>query len=450
MGKRHVIVINVAGLSPRHLEQREDLPNLSLLMKQGIAGPLTPAFPALTCPVQASILTGKYSDQHGIVANGFLDRTTLEPRFWEQSAYLVQQPQIWDVLKKKNRAIKTAVLFWQNTLFANSDIVITPRPLHLDSGMIPWCYSRPSGLYEDLTKVLGEFDLRHYWGPMASVKSSEWITGAAMEVFKNQLPDLLMVYLPHLDYSSQKFGIGTDVERKDLREVDRLIGNIIQTVDDLKLRDRTTFLVLSEYSIVNVTGAVCLNRIFRREGLLAVREIQGKEYPDFEMSRAFAVADHQIAHVYVKSGDVERVRRIMEGTEGVGEVWGDDEKRAHRIHHERSGELVAVARPDRWFAYYWWEDPEKAPEFTRTVDIHRKPGYDPLDLFFDPKTRAISTDTQLIKGSHGILPQGDSQKACLILGGALPDRLERRGTYHVAEIAGLIERLLEPAGAQRP
>jgi predicted AlkP superfamily pyrophosphatase or phosphodiesterase len=266
--------------------------------------------------------------------------------------------------------------------------------------------------------------------------------GAAIQVLRESRPDLLLVYIPHLDYSSQKFGIGTDVERKDLQEVDRLVGNFIQTVQDLSLQEETAILLLSEYSLGNVTGAVCLNRELRRAGLLSVREIQGKEYVDFEMSRAFAMVDHQIAHVYVKPEDRDRVRGVLQGMEGVDQVWGMEEQKAHRIHHERSGELIAVARPDRWFAYYWWEEAEKAPDFTRTVDIHRKPGYDPMDLFFDPKTKSISTDTSLIKGSHGVLPKTDSQKACLVLGGSLPDGLERKKAYEAVEVAALMERLI--------
>ena len=441
MRKRHLIVINIAGLSPRHMRQRENIPNISWIIDQGFSAILNPTFPPVTSSVQASILTGTYPESHGIVANGFLNRATLETSFWEQSAYLVQRPQIWDILKREDPSIKTAVLLWQNTLYANSDIVITPKPLHMESGMIQWCYSKPVGLYEDLTERLGSFDLKHYWGPVASIKSSEWIIGTAIEILRNCLPDLLLIYIPHLDYSSQRYGIMTEVEKKDLQEVDRIVGNLIHAVDDMKLKDRTTFLILSEYSFINVSGAVCLNRVLRREGFLSVREIQGKEYMDIEMSRAFAMVDHQMAHVYIKPGYVPVVKELMEKTERVDQVWGEDEKRGNRINHERSGELVAIARPDKWFAYYWWEDNEKAPEFTRTVDIHRKPGYDPLELFFDTKIRAISTDTNLIKGSHGILPQNDFQKACLIIGGNLPDKIERKKEYQAVEIASIMERL---------
>ena len=442
MSRRRLIVVNIAGLSPRHLEDRGNIPHIAGLAAQGFSAPLTPTFPPVTCSMQSSILTGTYPEAHGIVANGFLDRTALEPHFWEQPSNLVLRPQIWDVLKKKDPSIKTAVLFWQNTMFAHSDIVVTPRPLHLESGMVQWCYSKPVGFYEDLVQKTGEFNLMHYWGPMASIKSSDWIMGAATQVLRQDRPDLLLVYIPHLDYSSQKFGIGTDVERKDLQEVDRLVGNLIQTVQDLSLQEETAILLLSEYSLGNVTGAVCLNRELRRAGMLSVRTIQGKEYIDFEMSRAFAMVDHQISHIYVKPEEIDRVRGLLQGLEGVDQVWGREEQKAHRIHHERSGELIAVARPDRWFAYYWWEEAEKAPDFTRTVDIHRKPGYDPMDLFFDPKTKSISTDTSLIKGSHGVLPKTDSQKACLVLGGSLPDGLERKKAYEAVEVAALMERLI--------
>jgi predicted AlkP superfamily pyrophosphatase or phosphodiesterase len=443
MSRRRSVVVNIAGLSPRHLEDLENIPNIAGLAAQGFSAPLTPTFPAVTCSMQSSILTGTYPDEHGIVANGFLDRTALEPHFWEQPSSLVQRPQIWDVLKQKDPSLKTAVMFWQNTMFANSDIVVTPRPLHMESGMVQWCYSRPAGYYEELVKTQGEFDLKYYWGPLASIKSSEWIMGAAIQVLRESRPDLLLVYIPHLDYSSQKFGIGTDVERRDLHEVDRLVGNLIQAVRDLSPLEETAILLLSEYSLGNVSGAVCLNRELRKQGLLSVREIQGKEYIDFEMSRGFAMVDHQIAHVYVQRDSLQKVRDVLNGLDGVDHVWGMEEQKAHRIHHERSGELITVARPDRWFAYYYWlEGSEKAPDFTRTVDIHRKPGYDPLDLFFDPKTKSISTDTALIKGSHGIYPRQNAQKACLVLGGDIPDGITKRDGYHGVEMASFMEMLL--------
>jgi predicted AlkP superfamily pyrophosphatase or phosphodiesterase len=367
---KRLIVLNVVGLAPRHFERPELIPNLAKLPMR----PMKPTFPAVTCSMQATLLTGKPPSEHGIIANGYFDRDTFEVKFWEQPAALVQAPRIWDMLPGR----KTAVLFWQNSMFINADIVVTPRPLHLDSGMVQWCYTKPVGYYEEL----GDFKLQKYWGPVAGLESSQWIVRAAQHTWRKHQPDLMLVYLPHLDYSSQR--LGPD-QPQALREIDTLVGELLQDA---------AVIVCSEYSLTTVTGALYPNRLLRAAGLLRCREIAGKEYLDFELSDAFAMVDHQIAHIYCKPGKIEAARAALpfEFT---------------TINHPRAGDLVAVAPRDKWFAYYWWDDWAKAPEFAFTVDIHRKPGYDPCELWFDYRRMALTfkvataTDPSLVKGSHG-------------------------------------------------
>jgi predicted AlkP superfamily pyrophosphatase or phosphodiesterase len=394
-----VIILNVVGLSPRHFEQPALIPNLAKLKCR----PMRPTFPAVTCSMQATLLTGKPPSEHGIIANGYFDRETFEVKFWEQPATLVQAPRLWDMFPRK----KTAVLFWQNSMFINADIVVTPRPLHLDSGMVQWCYSKPAGYFEKLKAEIGDFKLHHYWGPVAGLGSSRWIADAAKYTYRHERPDLMLVYLPHLDYSSQKFGPS---QPQALREVDALVGEL--------MFDDATVIVCSEYALTPVTGALYPNRQLRAAGLLRVREIAGKEYPDYELSDAFAMVDHQLAHIYCKPGKIEAARAALREGESPAEPNG--RKVAGRlalptnqiefttIAHPRAGELIAGAPKDKWFAYYWWEDWAKAPEFAYTVDIHRKPGYDPCELWFDWKkflsTRRLpttSTNPALVKGSHG-------------------------------------------------
>jgi hypothetical protein len=111
---------------------------------------------------------------------------------------------------------------------------------------------------------------------------------------------------------------------------------------------------------------------------------------------------------------------LLEGTPGVGKLLDAPGKAQMGIDHPRSGDLIAIAEPDRWFAYYWWHDPERAPLYARTVDIHNKPGYDPVELFFDPQHRCVPIDERLVKGSHGRLPEDDANAAVLIAPEAPP------------------------------
>ncbi|MDQ3718224.1 MAG: alkaline phosphatase family protein [Thermoproteota archaeon] len=396
------ILLDVVGLEEKHLDSGL-LPNVAKIAENGEVAKLEPTFPAVTSTVQASILSGKYPSEHGIISNGLYDRSTYNVSFWEQSSSLVQSQRIWDTVRKSNTN-KTAVLFWQNTMHANSDIVVTPRPIHLDDKMVMWCYSKPVGYYEKLKDKFGEFNLATYWGPLASTKSSEWIVNAAEYTLESERPNFLFVYIPHVDYSAQRFGKGTAQVRDDLKKADELVGRIVQKTIDLGIREETQFIILSEYAFNDVTDAVPINLVLRDADLLSVRNIQEKEYLDLEYSKAFAMVDHQVAHIYIKKGYERETRNVLENISGVDTILDSTDKKELAINHERSGELIAISSRDRWFSYYWWHDEHMAPDFARKVDIHRKPGYDPVELFFDPNTKSIPLDPTLVKASHGRPP----------------------------------------------
>lgn len=402
---KYNIVLNIVGLEYDHLDSGL-VPNISKIANIGERSKMEPVFPAVTCTVQASILSGTYPNQHGIISNGFYDRNNYTTTFWEQSNALVQKDRIWDIINRNtssySSSIKTAVLFWQNTMYARSDIVMTPRPLHMDNGMVMWCYSKPVGYYEEIKQKLGEFNLASYWGPFASAKSSEWIVEATEYTLETKRPDVMFTYIPHIDYSVQRFGKNSSQVKEDLKKADDLVLKIIQKTAELGIKDDTRIIILSEYAFNDVKDAVPLNLKLRDVGLLAVRTINDKEYIDYEFSNAFAMVDHQIAHIYVKEGFMEQSKRVLENIEGIDKVvYSREEKNKLNIDHERSGEIIAISDRDKWFSYYWWYEDEKAPNFARTVDIHRKPGYDPVELFVDPKTKSIPLSPTLIKGSHG-------------------------------------------------
>jgi predicted AlkP superfamily pyrophosphatase or phosphodiesterase len=429
---KYYIVIDIVGLEFDHLESGH-IPNISRIANEGESAKMEPVFPAVTCTVQASILSGTYPNKHGIIANGLYDRTNHNISFWEQSSDLVQTDRIWDILQKNNNdndknnkskkmkevndtssslsssspsanssILKSAVLFWQNTIYCKANIVVTPHPLHLDNDTVMWCYSKPVGYYDhQLRGKFGEFNLATYWGPFASHKSSEWISQATIYTLENQRPNLLFTYIPHIDYSAQRFGKNSSQVKADLKIADSIVENIVQKTVDLGIKDESQFVILSEYGFNDVSGAIPLNLKLRDAGLFKTRTIQDKEYLDYEYSNAFAMVDHQIAHIYIKEGFANQTKKVLEGTPGIDRLLHEEEKKHLKIDHERSGDIIAISDRDKWFSYYWWYEPENAPSFARNVDIHRKPGYDPVELFIDPKTRSIAQDTGLVKGSHG-------------------------------------------------
>jgi len=443
---KKVIVLDVVGLSGKHFLDPANLPHMaSLLQHDGHLTHLAPCFPATTLPVQATMTTGTLPAAHGVVANGFYFPENFQISFWEQAAGLVQSERIWDRLKRKNSALNTALLFMQNSLYAQAETIVTPKPMHTDDGLVQWCYSKPVGFYEQLRETLGEFELKNYWGPLASIESSRWIARAARETLARMQPDLMFVYLPHLDYCTQKFGPDSPVVMEELLKVDQEVGSIIHAVDTMGLREDTVFLLLSEYAFYPVNGAVAINQILRSHDLLAVRTINGREYLDLELSPAFAMVDHQAAHIYIQPGFKDAVMKTLQGKPGIDLLLaGNEEKKQYGILHQRCGDIVAVSAKNKWFSYYWWEDPEKAPDFAGHIDIHRKPGYDPLELFFDPKTFKIPQDTNLIRGSHGYPPSGpDDHVPLLISGTGSANILQRMPKLtDMADVAALIEAIL--------
>ncbi|MBD2206667.1 alkaline phosphatase family protein [Calothrix sp. FACHB-1219] len=421
------VVINVVGLSPNLIG--ENTPFLSAWAAKGQILPIKPILPAVTCSVQATYLTGKLPNEHGIVANGWYFRDDCEIKFWRQSNKLVQSPKIWEIAKSIDPDFTCANLFWWYNMYSSVDYAITPRPMYpADGRKLPDIYTYPANIRDSIQSDLGQFPLFNFWGPNTSIVSSEWIANSAKWIEERYKPTLTLIYLPHLDYCLQKYGQDKQQIQKDVQEIDAVCGDLINYYQ----ARNTQVIILSEYGITPVSQAVDLNRILRNNGLITVREELGRELLDAGASIAFAVADHQIAHVYVNDPVyIPKVRDLLEKTEGVAQVLDEEGKQAYHLNHPRSGELVAIARSDAWFTYYYWLDDAKAPDFARTVDIHRKPGYDPVELFLDPQLKfpklkiaskllqkklgfrylmdVIPLDASLVRGSHGCVTNSPSE-----------------------------------------
>ncbi|MDZ8183534.1 MAG: alkaline phosphatase family protein [Nostoc sp. ChiSLP02] len=416
---KKTVILNVVGLTPSLLGK--NTPFLSAWAAKGQVSAIKTVLPAVTCSVQATYLTGKLPNEHGIVANGWYFRDECEVKFWRQSNKLVQAPKVWEIAKSIDPNFTCANLFWWYNMYSTVDYAITPRPMYpADGRKLPDIYTQPSDVRSPIQSDLGQFPLFDFWGPKTSINSSQWIANSAKWIEERYSPTLSLVYLPHLDYCLQKFGRDEKRIQGDLQEIDAVCGDLIEYFQ----ARNTQVIILSEYGITPVNKAVDLNRIFRKNNLIAVREELGRELLDFGASIAFAVADHQIAHIYINDeAYIPKVRSLLEATEGVAEVLDEQGKQAYHLNHPRSGELVAIAQPDAWFTYYYWLDDNKAPDFARTVDIHRKPGYDPVELFLDPQIKfpqgkialkllkkqlgfrylmdVIPLDASLVRGSHG-------------------------------------------------
>jgi len=413
------VVLDVVGLTQEFLDAR--MRRLNEWAAKRNVSTITPVLPAVTCTTQATFYTGESPVRHGIVANGWYFRDDCEIHFWRQSNRLIQAPKLWDVARRHDPKFTFANLFGWFNMYSTADVSITPRPMYpADGRKLPDIYTEPPALRTEIQQKLGTFPLFEFWGPRASINSTRWIVESAKYVEERFRPTLTFVYLPHLDYNLQRLGPDAPAIATDLAAVDRIVGDLI---DFYEARDAQV-IVLSEYGIVRVNKAIHLNRALRKAGLLRVREELDLEILDPGASAAFAVADHQVAHVYVNDPSKrDKVQQILEQTAGVDAVLNGFEKERLGIDHPRAGEFVVIAQPEAWFTYYYWLEDRRAPDFARTVDIHRKPGYDPVELFVDPKIKLpmakiasklvarklgfrnlfdiIPLDASLVKGSHG-------------------------------------------------
>ena len=453
---RKTVVINAVGLTSNLIGART--PRLRQLAGRGRLATVGAVIPAVTCSVQSTYLTGTMPNQHGIVGNGWYFRDECEVRFWRQSNHLVQGAKVWDVAKSRDARFTCANLFWWYAMYSSADYTITPRPMYpADGRKLPDVWTQPPELRDELQHRLGQFPLFKFWGPMTSIESTRWIADASIYVDRKLDPTLTLIYLPHLDYNFQRYDPDDPRAQQDVGELDAEVGKLI---DHFEAARGARVIVLSEYGITRVSRAVHINRVLRQLGLIGVRVELGRELLDAGASRAFAVADHQVAHVYVNDpGAMSAVERELSSTPGIARVYAGAARREVHLDHPRSGELVALAEPDAWFTYYYWLDDDRAPDFARTVDIHRKPGYDPAELLLDPAIAApklkvgwklakrklgmralldvIPLDASLVKGSHGLPPRDAGDGALLIT--SSPDFVER-GALGATDVRDLILR----------
>ncbi len=444
-------VINIVGLCGSLIG--DHTPRLKAFASGGSLARIDPAFPAVTCTAQYDYVTGKRHSEHGIVGNGWYNRDLAEVQFWKQPERLVRSPKIWDELKAADPSFTCAKLFWWYNMYSSADYSITPRPMYpADGRKVFDVYTHPMTVRHEIKKDLGEFPFPTFWGPLSASDSSRWIAGSARWFEEKHSPTLSLIYLPHLDYNLQRLGPGDPAIAGDLEEIDTIAGELIDFFTQRGIR----VAVLSEYGIEGVNTPVHLNRVFRDKRWITVKDELGLELLDCGASRAFAVADHQVAHIYINDPSIEpEVRRVLERTAGVAEVLGAKEKNARGLDHPRAGELIAIAAPRCWFTYYYWNDDRKAPDFARCVDIHRKPGFDPVELFLDPEIRfprlklmkfflkkklgfrtlldVIPLDPALVKGSHGRIPEDEGNHPVFITGHPVPDLPASIGSTNVKD-----------------
>ncbi len=377
---RKLLILNVAALGAELLRQN-GVSEISGLPVR----PLAPVGPALTCVAQATLRTGLTPEGHGMPANGLFLRETFQSLFWGQSARLVKGPRIWE--RFRARGGRVGVYFFQQSLGDAVEEAVSPAPIHTHGGgMIMSTYQRPA----EALGVGNPVALWRYWGPLASPKVGRGIASAlAARLRRGNAPELMLAYLPTLDYELQRHGTRHPKVAASVRELLSQVGTVAAAAREQGYR----LAIVGDYAITDVTGTVAFpNRALRQAGLLATRPVRGMRYPDFYQSRALALCDHQTALVYCLDPACKaQARAAMAALPEVEEVRDG----------VAGADLELVAKPGCWFAYPWWERPSEAPDYATHVDIHSKPGFDPCELFFGRTPFQCSTDVSRIRGTHG-------------------------------------------------
>ena len=419
---KRLVVLNIVGLSRNLIG--ESTPFINSYVKNKGMKSIDYVAPAVTCSVQSTYLTGTSVREHGIVGNGWYNKELAEIMFWKQSNHLVSGKMVWEEAKEKNPSFTCAQLFWWYNMYNTADWSVTPRPLYpIDGRKIPDIYCSSDDLRFELNNLLGQFPLFNFWGPNSNIVSSKWIKDCAIHIHNTKRPTLNLVYIPHLDYSLQKYGPLSDKIKEELLKVDDLAKQIYEEV-----KDECHLLIMSEYSISEVNGAIFPNRLLREKGWIKTKKEFDYEMLDAGASQAFAVCDHQIAHIYLNDKSIKQeVYELFKSMQNIAHVLKDEELAGFNLDHPRSGDIVLISNNKKWFSYYFWLEDSKAPDYARTVDIHRKPGYDPVELFIDPQLKfpkfkilyklllkklgfrtvldVIPLNASLVKGSHGAIPQ---------------------------------------------
>jgi hypothetical protein len=422
-----VILLSVPGL------RAQDLPRLPALASAlPFTAQLTASFPCVTWPVQANLLTGCLPREHGVVANGFYWRDTHEVEMWTAGNEQIAVGQIWDHLKARHPRCRSAAWFPMLSKRCGADYVCMPAPVHNPDGSESlWCYTKPESYYGTLRDALGDFPLHHFWGPAAGIPATQWICASAVQAAREYRPEFFYIYLPHLDYAAQRSGPDSAEAYAALGELDAVIGQLIAALHDAYGPQNVLCLAACEYVITEVQHVSYPNRVLRDAGLLHVRRAQQQELLDLERSRAWALADHQFSHVFVQDADPHVLRDVLQclmQTPGIDEVLCGQQRGKYALDHPRAGEVIAISHASSWQAYYWWTDDALAPAFARQVDIHRKPGYDPMELFWDRTTHSVPLDATRVRGSHGAPVTDDvhrgvilSSQADILPGGGMRD-----------------------------
>ncbi|ADD04360.1 E-NPP family protein [Natrialba magadii ATCC 43099] len=453
-----LIVLDVVGLQPQHIDP-ERTPTLHSLFPNERVTDLRPPFPALTVPTQTTLATGTGPSEHGDVSSGEFDRERRAAEFWERDR--ADRNRIWETASEAG--LTTGALFFQHLIGTSADVAVTPSPIEdEDNNLIEMnCWTNPNGFYDDLQEAYAHFPLHNYWGPGANEEGSQWILSAAREAVERFDPDLLWVYVPHLDYVGQSDGPSSDAFDAELETVDEMLGDFLDFLSETDRWDETAVNLLSEYGFHDVEQPVFPNRALHEAGLL---ETDAEGDADIPNSAAFAMVDHQIAHVYLDTdadagadagtddgangnagvdGDaLESARELLADLDGVATVIDDAEKAEWGIDHPNAGDFVLVAEPDAWFQYYWWTDHDNAPPYATDMDIHDKPGFDPCELFFGEEGM-VSLDPSTVSGSHGRVDE--SAYGCYALGGPAARDVDLSGIDAVdaTAVTPTIEAVLE-------
>ena len=388
-----VCVINLSGVSGRLLERQSGLWVNSLPSEPR---PIGATFPAVPASVQASMTTGAEPGVHGIVSGGVYRRQCHEVSFAERSNTLLNKKRFWQS-RHLPAPVTASMVFWWHPLAGAAELVVASAGYAPPGLPIP---QQPAHLYDQVARRLGELNQSLLWGPGASWRSSQWMSSAAREIWADYLPDLQWVTLCGVDFAQVRHGVESADAADALREVDQLAQRLGEQV----IAGGGRVVVISDGGYVPVERAGRPNWLLRQAGLLKVCQGAAGETIDLNQSRAFCLADHQMAHLYCEDERLaDEAADMLRQDAAIVAVLGRDELFSSGLGHDRAGERIVLAQPDAWLTYAWWGPDDSPPPVAIGVAPQFKCGYDPCELFAGASATQINPDTSLVRASRGLV-----------------------------------------------
>lgn len=385
MKNKYVIVISFDAVSEEDLEFLSKQPNFSKLIKNGaLIKNVESVYPSLTYPAHATIVTGKYPKNHGVINNTVLDFKNDNPDWYWYRKY-IKGDTIFDLAEKSG--MKTCSILWPVT--ARSKITYNMPKI--------FCTKRYDN--QILKSALAgskiyQVNMNKKFGYLRQGMEEPYLDNFATEVAKKTIrelkPNLILLHLIDSDSQKHKYGIENKEVIESLKRHDERLGEIIESLKLAGIYEDSTIIALGDHSQINVNNVIKLNSILMKNDLINVNGNKIKSY------KAIAKSCDGSSYIYLKNkNDVETRKKVRD------------------ILNELKNKYSNVIEE----VYNNEEIKNLGADINASFMIEAKRGYYFIDDFLGEAIEVIDESSKIkhkLRASHGYLPSRDNYKTFFI------------------------------------